>query len=86
VGIRSVRLDEEAESALAEIIERTGVTISEAIKIGLLERRDSARKMRKKSPSDFFASFDLGGGGYTIANARESKDALKTKLKNKLKR
>jgi len=83
MAIRSVRLDEEAESALAEIIDRTGVSISEAIKNGLIERRDSARKICKKSPAAFFASFDLGEGGYTIAGARESKAALKTKLKNK---
>ncbi len=56
MGIRSVRLDDEAESALAEIMERTGVSISEAIKTGLIERRDSARKTSAKSPSVFFAS------------------------------
>jgi hypothetical protein len=83
VSTRSVRLDEEAESALAEIINRTGVSISEAIKIGLIEYRNSARKTRKKSPSDFFASYDFGEGGYTIAPARKSKAALKAKLKNK---
>jgi hypothetical protein len=83
VGTRSVRLDEEAESALAEIIDRTGASISEAIKMGLVECRDSARKTRKKSPSDFFASYEFGEGGYTIAPARNSKAALKAKLKNK---
>ena len=83
MGIRSVRLDEEAELALAEIIERTGLSISEAIKTGLIERRDSARNMRKKSPAGFFASYDFGEGGYTIAPARDSKAALKAKLKNR---
>ena len=83
MATRSVRLDKEAESALAEIINRTGVSISEAIKMGLVECRDSARKTRKKSPSDFFASYDFGEGEYTIAPARKSKAALKAKLKNK---
>ena len=84
MGARSVRLDEEAESAMAELINHTSVSISEAIKMGLVEYRNSARKTCKKSPSDFFASYDFGEGGYTIAPARKSKTALKAKLKNKM--
>jgi hypothetical protein len=78
-------LDEEAESALAEIIDRTGLSISEVIKYGLIEYRESSRHRSTKSPADFFETFDLGEGGYTIAPARQAKEAIKTKLKNKRK-
>ena len=82
MGTRSVRLDEEAESALAEIIGRTGLSISEVIKFGLIEYKESSRHRSAKSPAEFFDTFDLGEGGYSIAPARQAKEAIKTKLKN----
>ena len=85
MGTRSVRLDEEAESALAEIIGRTGLSISEAIKNGLIEYQELSRHRSTKSPADFFDTFDLGEGGYSFAPARQAKEAIKTKLKNKRK-
>ena len=85
MGTRSVRLDEEAESALAEIIGRTGLSISEAIKNGLIEYQELCRHRSTKSPADFFDTFDLGEGGYSFAPARQAKEAIKTKLKNKRK-
>ena len=85
MGTRSVRLDEEAESALAEIIGRTGLSISEVIKYGLIGYQESSRHHCAKSPTEFFETFDLGAGGYTIAPARQAKEAIKTKLKNKRK-
>ncbi|MCP5207426.1 MAG: ribbon-helix-helix protein, CopG family [Hahellaceae bacterium] len=80
MSTRSVRLDEEAESALAEIIGRTGLSISEAIKKGLIEYRNEARNIALKSPASFFEQFDLGEGGYAIAPARNSSRAIKEKL------
>jgi antitoxin component of RelBE/YafQ-DinJ toxin-antitoxin module len=85
MGTRSVRLDDEAESALAEIVGKTGVTISEAIKCGLIEYRNKARKISAKSPFEFFTHFDLGEGGYTKAPAREAGKSIKAKLKEKQK-
>lgn len=81
MGTRSVRLDDEAESALNEIIDRTGCSISDAIKEGLLEYRLKTVASSKKKPSDFFEEFDLGEGGYALAPAREAKSAVKDKLR-----
>jgi hypothetical protein len=83
MGTRSVRLDDEAESALAEIVGMTGATISEAIKCGLIEYRAKARMSPGKSPSDFFSSFDLGEGGYMKTPARDAGKSIKAKLKAK---
>ena len=83
MATRSVRLDEEAESALADIIGRTALSISEVIKNGLMEYRESSLCQTTKRPSDFFKSFDLGEGGYSISPAREVKQAVKHKLKNR---
>ena len=73
MATRSVRLDEEAESALADMIGRTGLSISEVIKNGLMEYRESSLRQTTKRPSEFFKNFDLGEGGYSIAPAREAK-------------
>jgi len=81
VGTRSVRLDDEAENALTEIINRTGLSISDAIKQGLITYQDKARVMATRKPSDFFKSFELGEGGYSIGPARQSKELLKNKLR-----
>jgi len=55
------------------------------IKYGLIEYRESSRHHSTKSPAEFFETFDLGEGGYSIAPARQAKEAIKTKLKNKRK-
>lgn len=85
MGTRSVRLDDEAESALAEIMGKTGLSISDAIKKGLIEYRNEARNITFKSPSDFFEKFDLGDGGYTSAPARNARNAIKEKLQTRRK-
>jgi hypothetical protein len=83
MSTRSVRLDEEAESALTEIIDRTGLSISEAIKKGLVEYRNEARNITFKTPSSFFEQFDLGEGGYALAPARNARQAIKEKLQKR---
>lgn len=80
MGMRSVRLDEEAERALRDIVERTGISISDAIKRGLIEYRRIALAASSRRPADFFDEFDLGEGGYAIGPAREAKTLIKQKL------
>ena len=79
MSTRTVRLDNEAEEALADIISRTGLSIADAIKQGLIEYRKLALATAKRKPADFFKDVDLGDGGYSIAPARDSKQALKCK-------
>jgi hypothetical protein len=80
VATRSVRLDEEAEDALADIRRQSGQSISSAIKLSLISYRESAREAQGRRPSDFFAAYDLGMGGYALGPARDSKRLLKDKL------
>ena len=83
MGTRSVRLDVEAEAALDDIINTTGVSISDAIKQGLLAYREKALAVQTKKPADFFKALDLGDGGYALAPARQAKSAIRTKLSRK---
>lgn len=83
MGTRSVRLDEEAERALDEIVSRTGLSISDAIKQGLIEYRRKALATAHRKPADFFCEFDLGEGGYAIGPARDGKALIKRKLERR---
>lgn len=84
MSTRSVRLDDEAEIALEEIVKRTGMSISDAIKQGLVAYREIAMKTALKRPADFFTQFDLGKGGYTLGAARNSKSLLKKIIKGRV--
>jgi hypothetical protein len=83
MGTRSVRLDEEAERALGDIVDRTGLSISDAIKQGLIEYSRKALATANRKPADFFLEFDLGEGGYAVGSARDSKALLKRKLRER---
>jgi len=83
MSTRSVRLDDEAERALVEIVDHTGMSISDAIKRGLIAYRDIALTTSCKRPADFFSSFDLGEGGYMSAPARQSKTAVRDIIRSK---
>lgn len=80
MGTRSVRLDEEAEAALLDILTHEGVSISDAIKKGLLTYREKSLNTAVRRPVDFFKGFELGGGGYAIGAARDSKKLVRDKL------
>jgi hypothetical protein len=77
---RSVRLDDEAERALAEIRRRSGQSISSAIKLSLISFRDNVLSHQARRPSEFFLQYDLGEGGYSIGPARESRQVVRKKL------
>lgn len=82
MGTRSVRLDDEAEKALEDIVDRTGMSITDAIKSGLITFREVSLKTANRRPSDFFNEFDLGPGGYIQGAARDSKSLLRKKFRD----
>lgn len=82
MGTRSVRLDDEAEDVLSEILKRTGLSISDAIKQGLIAYQEKTQSELTNKPSDFFKNYDFGNGGYSIGPARHSRSILKEKIKS----
>ena len=52
MATRTVRLDEEAERALKEVREATGLPISEALKRGLRSLREQVRQTASRTPYD----------------------------------
>jgi hypothetical protein len=81
-----VRLDDEAEAALQQIREATGLPISEALKQGLQSLRQQVRDAARRRPYDVFRQLDLGPGGYAIAPSTETRQGVATALRKKLRR
>jgi hypothetical protein len=73
MGVRTVRLDAEAEKALAYIVHTTGLSISGALKQGLLVLRTQLAQQTSPAPYDLYAELDLGLGGYAIAPSTETR-------------
>jgi hypothetical protein len=86
MGSRTVRLDKEAESALREIRRITGMTISEALKRGLLVLRQTVRDKHAAASWEVYERIDLGPGGYAAAPASRSKQAVADAMRRKHRR
>jgi hypothetical protein len=86
MAIRTVRLDDEAESALKEIRDATGLPISEALKRGLRSLREQVRQEGGRRPYDVYKELDLGPGGDAIAPASRAKPAVREAIRRKHRR
>lgn len=86
MATRTVRLDEEAESALREVRQVTGLSISEALKRGLRALRERVAAEPQRTPYDVYRQLDLGPGSYTIAPSTETHRGVRQALKKKLHR
>lgn len=81
MAVRTVRLDEESEKILAEIRQATGLSVSMALKRGLVAVRDAQREEQAVHPYEIYESLDLGSGGWARAPARKAKEAIRSVLK-----
>ena len=76
MGIRTVHLDDGAERTLAELRNRTGLSISEIFRRGLQAYAESVRDEMAETPCEAFRRLDLGPGGYAAAPASQAKTAI----------
>jgi hypothetical protein len=84
MGVRAIRLDEEAEQALAYIVHTTGLSVSGALQQGLLTLREQLAQQAPRTPYDIYAALDLGPGGYAIAPSTETRRGVREAIKRKL--
>lgn len=84
MATRTVRLDDEAEAALQQIRDATGLPISEALKRGLRSLRDEVRQRASRTAYDIYRELDHGPGGSAIAPSTETKRAVREAIKKKL--
>ena len=86
MATRTVRLDDEAEKALQQVREATGLPISEALKQGLHALQERVRRETRQTPYDVYQELDLGPGGYAIAPSTDIRRGVRTALRRKLAR
>lgn len=86
MGTRTVRLDDEAEKTLANLITVTGLSISEVLKRGLSAYEEQSMQQAARNPFAIYCELELGEGGYTIGPARHAKSAVKEAIRRKHKR
>ena len=83
MGIRTVRLDEDAESRLADLRQRTGLSISEVLKRGLDAYSEAVRVRAPVAPYEIYRALDLGSGGDAVAPASDAKAAVADVIRSK---
>jgi len=86
MSMRSVRLDDETERALEQIRQTTGLSVSAALKRGLLLLRDDLAQRAHRTPYEIYAELELGPGGYAIAPSTDSRRGVQEAIKRKLRR
>ena len=84
MATRTVRLDDEAEAALQQIRDATGLPISEALKRGLRSLQDRVRHETGRTPYDIYCELDHGPGGSAIAPSGDTKRAVRAAIRKKL--
>ena len=86
MSIRTVRLDQEGEKALAEIVAATGLSVSAAVKKALVVLRNDVALKARRLPYEVYKELDLGPGGYAIAPATETRRGALSAIRRKLRR
>jgi hypothetical protein len=86
MATRTVRLDDEAEAALEQIRDATGLPISEALKQGLRALRQRVVQDTARTPYDVYRQLDLGPGGYAIAPSTDTRRGVSDALRRKFRR
>ena len=84
MATRTVRLDDEAERALRQIREATGLPISEALKRGLRSLQQHVEQESLRTPYDVYRELDHGPGGSAIAPSTDVRRAVRAAIRKKL--
>ena len=86
MGIRTVRLDADTEKVLAQIVTITGLSVSAAMKKGLLVLRNDVVQETQRVPYDIYKELDLGPGGSAFAPATQTRRGVRAAIRRKLRR
>jgi hypothetical protein len=86
MGTRTVRLDDETERVLAQIVTATGLSVSAALKKGLLVLKNDVVRDARRLPYDIYSTLDLGPGGDAVAPAADSRRGVRLAIRRKLRR
>ncbi len=83
MATRTVRLDEDSEEILEELVQDTGLSISAVFKQGLLALRERVAEQPHRTAYEIYEELDLGPGGYAIAPSTETRRGVREALRRK---
>jgi len=86
MATRTVRLDDEAEKILEQLVQMTGLSISAVFKHGLIAFREQTAHSVCRSAYEIYEELDLGPGGYALAPSTETHRGAQEALRRKLSR
>jgi len=86
MSVRTVRLDNDTENVLEQLVQATGLSISGVFKRGLLSLRDEIGREKQDPPYEIYRQLDLGLGGYSIAPSTETRRGVREAIRRKLSR
>ena len=86
MSTRTVRLDEETEKILQQVLQITGLSMSAALKRGIFALRDEMTQRADRTPYEIYRTLDLGPGGYAIAPSTDTRRGVQEALKRKHRR
>lgn len=82
--VKTIRLDPRSKALLADVVRRTGMTPSQALRAGLATLHEHLRA--RDDPFTVYETLDLGRGGYARAPARRAKQAVRGVIRAKIRR
>jgi len=86
MAVRTVRLDDDTERVLEQLVEGTGMSISTLLKQGLLALRDQVGPQPERAAYEIYEELDLGPGGYAVAPSTETRRGVREAIRRKLNR
>lgn len=86
MATRTVRLDDEAEAALQQIRDATGLPISEALNRALQALKERVEQESELTPYDVYKQLDLGSGGYAVGPSTDARSTVIAAIRKKLRR
>ncbi|HEX5715347.1 MAG TPA: hypothetical protein VF179_04260 [Thermoanaerobaculia bacterium] len=84
MATRTVRLDEETEKILEQLVQTTGVSISAVLKQGLIAFREQVAHPVGHSAYEIYEELDLGQGGHALAPSTEARRGVQEALRRRL--
>jgi hypothetical protein len=86
MAVRTVRLDDDTEKILDQLVEGTGMSISALLKQGLLALKDQMSPQPQRAAYEIYEELDLGPGGYAVAPSTETRRGVQAAIRRKLER
>lgn len=84
MATRTVRLDDETERILDQLVQSTGLSISAVLKQGLIAFQERAGAPTGRSAYEIYQELDLGPGGYATAPSTDTRRGVQEALRRKL--